>query len=477
MTKKPFSSFLAMEIANHLRDKHGINYWKKENWSVSDAQFEPEDLAKITKLSFKNILENYLIGLDKLPNLKSLSIINTSDYAFTKSDASIGNNDIVAIEKLTNLEELEIINQSKVDNIDLSQLTKLTELRINQNSNLEHIYGAEKLKSLDHLECYGNYSLNSFENLDKIIETGNLGDGIELDVMLFPSAIGYNHRDGSYNQKAYLAMPPDNTAWIEPAGDIRNSKMTKLSHEKMIELHNKACEIIDRNVPQNGNTQDIILATELYLAEHVVYDKAKLKGSKYLHKDGVSIGVKNGAQGAYNCLVGNCCVCQGYTRGERYLLGLRGIKTHEVDCLAGEDTIGMSDSKKQFYGDPTLPESGYHSIIRIDDYYGLYSDPCWNAGKYQAGDKSMPYSLRTKAEISKTHTLSFGERNSGACYKVDPQYICSSIKYNDCFKRIRQKQIEEQRNKAGFNAPVPPTFGQVMTTAEVSTYWRRNNGR
>lgn len=138
-----------------------------------------------------------------------------------------------------------------------------------------------------------------------------------------------------------------------------------------------------------------------------------------------------GANGAYNAFTYGTCVCEGYTRAMQYLLKLKGIKSHNVDCISGEDKLHMSTDKgSNKYKIYNLPHKGYHSIVSIHDVNYLYDDPCWNAGMYQKGDKSMRWTLLTKEEISRDHTLSFNERN------ID----------NDTFKIPRSKiQIAMQR--------------------------------
>ena len=96
----------------------------------------------------------------------------------------------------------------------------------------------------------------------------------------------------------------------------------------------------------------------------------------------------------------------------QYLLRLKGIKSHNVHCISGEDKLHMStDKQDDKYKRYDLPDDGYHSIISIDDINCLYDDPCWNASRYQRGNKSMPWTLLTKEEISRDHTLSFNERD------------------------------------------------------------------
>jgi hypothetical protein len=75
-----------------------------------------------------------------------------------------------------------------------------------------------------------------------------------------------------------------------------------------------------------------------------------------------------------------------------------------------------------------LPKTGYHSICRVDRSGGCYyCDPCWDACSYQKGDKSLPYLLLTKEQISKDHTLSFDEQNISHQNPI-PDYYMANIK-------------------------------------------------
>ena len=109
----------------------------------------------------------------------------------------------------------------------------------------------------------------------------------------------------------------------------------------------------------------------------------------------------------------NSCVCEGYTRAMQYMLKLKGIKTANVDCIAGKDNLHISDkdNDNEFIVFNYDSKSEFHSICRIDTDGGCYyCDPCWNAGLFQAGDKSFPYLLLTKEQISKDQTLSLHEK-------------------------------------------------------------------
>jgi len=145
----------------------------------------------------------------------------------------------------------------------------------------------------------------------------------------------------------------------------------------------------------------------------------------------------------------NKCVCEGYTRAEQYLLKLKGIKSRDVMCIGKKDTINMAEAKNESkYTTYNLPDDGYHSIICIEDENCLYNDPCWNAGLYQKGNKSMPWLLRTKEEISQDHTLSFAERRvSNNHLNVSRNAITESIARNDLFRQSRLSSIQQARSK------------------------------
>lgn len=122
------------------------------------------------------------------------------------------------------------------------------------------------------------------------------------------------------------------------------------------------------------------------------------------------VGPAGGTNGAYNAIMENTCVCEGYTRAMQYLLKLKGINSHN------------------------------------DDYYSLYDDPCWNACRYQKGDKSMPWLLKTKQEISEDHTLSFDERTIDNNHLAQSRTgIMASIQRNNLFRNTRISSINNTR--------------------------------
>jgi hypothetical protein len=474
------SSGIGTVVAEQLRDKYGIN--KFGGKQLFDFRFTKEELSKITELKIDK--NNWVLGLNGvqlLPNLKKLVIetMGEPSYEMAKDILSITDKDMSCIEKCTNLEFLSIINQTNLSFIYLDKLTRLRELHIDDNENVEAIYGIDKLTKLEKFSCYGNNALQEVEKLEDAIIAGVKKNfryfysglkELNLDVRLFPKAIGYNAKNGSYNKMAIDGLRLlDNVArgakedftkfgrvvWSE---SVSRKKSILIGTDDMVRMHNEACRILNDIIKPFSRDMDKIVAVEKYLAENVTYDRAALKSYEAhkipepKNKDGRLIGPKYGANGAYDCIINKNCVCQGYTRGEQYLLGLLGIKTREVSCWAVKDQSGFSNlvNHNDKYFNFKIPDGGYHSVICIDAENGYYySDPCWNACLYQRGVTSLPYTLLSKEEISKDHTLSPIEAVIGeAPQKISRQQV--KLLFEQAVKRQKMKmQAGKDDNVAG----------------------------
>ena len=445
---------LGLQISKLLREKHNIQP-RKDRMGLLDFSFTEQELSLITSLEIKNPVPGLLEGLHFLPNLQSLSVETSGITAHMKPTdiLSITDKDMTEISKCTSLRTLSIVNQAKATGLNVSQLENLKKLVVTHNEHLDDISGLDNLKKLGLLKCFGNNRLYQIENLDQaLIQNTELCE-LSLDVLLFPNAIGYKQHTGQYNMDALAQiqeLSTDGTVYWEESL-VNNS--IKIKTNQMIQLHNKACEILADNIAPSEDTRTIIIGIEQYLARNVRYDYDGMKnghtGEFISHGLRIQEGPKGGTNGAFNALVRNTCVCEGYTRGMQYLLKLKGINSYNVDCYAGKDTTHMaSPSHENQYTRYTLPTSGYHSIICIEDYYNLYADPCWNACRYQRGDTSMPWLLKTKAEISQDHTLSFDERpiaNNNLRQSSDA--LRASMQRNDLFRlsKTRASSVNNTR--------------------------------
>lgn len=446
---------LGLAVWKILKEEYNVQP-RKNSLGLMDFCFTEDELRQIKKIVFIDPSPGNLAGISLLPNLQTLDIKSHGITAHLqqKDIPSISDMDIKEIQKCTSLKNLSIVNQAKVSSLDVSKLKHLQQLTVTHNQHLDEIYGMEELENLWLLECYGNNRLHGIKNLDKVIQKNQELAKLDLDVLLFPNAIGYNIRTGEYNRQVLSQIQDmQTTSWNE---SLNGNRAIKINTNQMILLHNKACKINDENIPSGASIKDAIIGIELYLARNVKYD---YDGMKHGHtkgimmEDGVRLqdGPVKGANGAYNALMKNSCVCEGYTRGMQYLLKIRGINSHNVDCYGEPDTTYMANGKEESrYTTYRMPDSSeYHSIICIDDYDYLYDDPCWNACHYQQGDKSMPWLLKTKKEISRDHTLSFDERvidNNHLTQSED--IIQASIQSNNLFRaaKTRKDSVNDTRN-------------------------------
>lgn len=402
-------------------------------------EFTQEELNSIEELEVVNRIEADFIGISNLKGLKSLSI-NTYGrpcYKSLKDTCSISDRQTIEICKLTSLENLKINNQTNLSHIDLGDLVNLRSFTINNNINLREIAGLENLKKLESITCYGNTSLLKIDNLNECIMKNEL-DALNLDVLLYPEVIKYDPMSRTHSEEVLekLSNIPHESKWHE---SLPGENKISIYLNQMRMMHDQSIKIIDKYIYPSGQDIDFIIGVELYLSKNVKYDDNGVKDASRTHRidDGVvAQGPQRGINGAFNAIMLNTCVCEGYTRAMQYLLKLGGIRSRNAHCIAGEDKLGFADGKNETeYTIYSLPRGGYHSIICIEDMDCLYSDPCWNAGLYQQsqGKSKLEYTLLTKEQISKTHTLSFAERNiSNNRRPLDRQKIRhSAMKYED----------------------------------------------
>lgn len=460
LVKLPIS--LGIKVNKILQEK--IQFTPRTNkMGLLSFEFTIDELSLIDRLSFDNPVQGGIEGVELLPNLKSLIIKSVGNTAYTQDKYvnSISNKDGSYIAKCKNLEELDIENQAKLSFIDVSQMKRLHFLSVKRNAGLEEIYGLDSLEELWQLDCFGNESLTQIEGLNTTIMQNEELRDLKLDVLLFPDAIAYDHKTGKFNEAITKKFDEMNISWHEI---LSNGKSIKINNYQMMNMHKTAITVLEDYVPKDSDNRTTVIGIEEYLAENVKYDDESLN-SRHSHISKsdkfppMQVGPSGGANGAYNAFKYNTCVCEGYTRAMQYLLRLKGIKSHNVHCISGKDILHMSTDKgTDIHKTFDLPDDGYHSIISIDGVDCLYDDPCWNAGRYQRGDKTMPWTLLTKEEISKDHTLSFNERNiDNNTLKVSRYTIQTAIqkiaKYREERKRDKSKFSEEEIGKATINTP------------------------
>lgn len=420
---------------------------RSSNGIEPDRTFTKEELQKVKNLKLTNVHYS-LEGIEHLSNLSSLTIDTLIHSDFSKERASYGisQENIFKIENLTQLKHLEITNQENISSIDVSKLTNLESFTITNNPNLEEILGLENNRTINYLTMYNNINLGKIKNFDKfIVENASL-EGVELDVLMYPWAIGYKTANQPCNQKALdkLEDIEINVKWSEQVA----SKTTTINNHQMKKLHSTALNIF--NTYKMGSSSDLecVCIVDRWFSKNVPYNNDALESNlRGVVHDGILQGPARGANGTYSALVQKTCVCEGYTRGGQYLLQLKGIKTSNVHCLSGKDNFHVADyntdTKNLFIIEPT---DGHHSIIRVDRESGsFYCDFCWNSGRYQRGHKNHPYTLRTKSQISNTHTLSYNDRNIADQTPI-PEEILNAV-YKSVDEKMYSIESAQQINK------------------------------
>lgn len=359
---------------------------------IISLEFTQEELNQITELTFINPPANCLAGIEHLKNLQKLIISTNGSTAYSTDNTSITDKDIQRIAKLTSLTSLTINNQRDISWVYLDHLENLKELTITKNAQIDEISGLDKLKKLTDFCVYGNKNLYQLTGIVDLIKDNEL-DFLELDLMNYPEVESLKSKLlGMVNCSFCEASSSGRIAYTTGQASLFHKKCTEIANTIQNLFHNQRAKII---------------AVEKYLAENVRYDYEGLKSDeRVFYENGNKRGKRGGTNSAYNGIMYGACVCEGYTRSMQYLLKLMGIKTENVRCISGSDKIKINTN---YHNTVSLPNDGYHSIIRIDDEYMLYCDPCWDACYWQKGNQTLPYCLLTKKEISKDHTLSFEE--------------------------------------------------------------------
>ena len=110
----------------------------------------------------------------------------------------------------------------------------------------DEIIGLEEINGLWEIDIFGNNRLGKIENLDRIILSNEELADLQLDVLSFPDAIGLNRSTMEYNDDALEAIKELDAKWKE---SMHGKTQIVINNAQMILLHNKACQILDENIP------------------------------------------------------------------------------------------------------------------------------------------------------------------------------------------------------------------------------------
>ena len=378
-----------------------------------DCCFSSEELAKVKSITLTDIKEG-VKGISHLKNLENLTIQTTQRTAYTNPHdlCSITNEDIFEIEQLTKLKHLEITNQRNITSINISHLTNLSTLVLRQNENLASIVGISENRSLNSLTMFDLNSLTRIRAFDRFIEENSNLEELNLDILMYPWAIGYNPANGEFNTKALeqINNMPNESKWHET---LLMKRDIVINNYQMGEMHKIALGVIDTCCPTSTSKLDTVAIVDKWLSRNVKYNHGALGTKLRTEKadNGLFVGPVGGANSSYNAFKYHSCVCAGYARAMQYLLGLRNIKTSYVSCIMGKDEYKLSEPESESPDTRIqLPKTGYHAICRVGRNY--YCDPCRNASRYQKkNDNTSKFFMLTKQEARKYYALSYTEQS------------------------------------------------------------------
>ena len=405
--------------------------------------FTQEELDSITELSICYTNVGDIKELEKLQNLKKLSIVSTNSDFYAKLengkmyDESSYNSeksnidDFKILERLKNIEELRIESEEDLYELDVTNLKKLKKIELINNINLKEVIGLNELENLEKIlmsrNGTGSLELKQFDIMDAV-ENKVLKE-VVLDVDMFPNLIKefpqLVEKIEQYeknNERVYT--------WIENKSTY-DRWANKFSTRNLKEMDIRVEEILQNIIKPDYTEIEKTLAIYNYITDNVDYDYKMLefdqemqKYEKYClflegssNKSSYSIINKRllSKHSSFNGIMKGKAVCQGYSQMMHYMLTKENIESREIGCTANPITEEQEDKEID------------HSVIRVktdDEWY--YYDPTWDTGKTK-----YEYAYKTKDEFYKKHTLNAGEE------KIEN---VKQKKYND-------KELEKKINK------------------------------
>lgn len=407
--------------------------------------FTQEELDSITELNICYEEVRDIKDLEKLHNLKKLSIISGNSNLYAKfengeiDEESLYYREKTNIEdfgilgKLKSIEELRIESEENLSKLDVTNMKNLKKLELINNMNLKEVIGLNETENLEKIlmskNGTGSLELREFDIMSTV-ENRKLKEVI-LDVDMYPNLIKkFPHlaeKIEEYeknNERVYT--------WIENR-IVYNCWANKFSTRNLKEMDIKVEEILQNIIEPEYTEIEKTLAIYNYITDNVDYDYKMLEFDERMQKDvryslflegrsnksSYSIINKRllGKQSSFNAIMKGKAVCQGYAQMMHYMLTKENIESREIGCIANS----ITEEQK-------LEEKGIdHSVIRVktdDEWY--YYDPTWDTGKTK-----YEYAYKTKDEFYKKHTLSAGEER------------IQSVKQ----KKYNNKELENKINK------------------------------
>lgn len=268
------------------------------------------------------------VYISSITNLDSLKYFNTiTKLKLCALDSLEFNTDQIIdttnISYLTNLADLFIENDDHIESLDLSNLSNLKSLFISSCHLLKNITGLENLDKLEELVIYDvpNIDKSFYYSLIKLIENHKLSK-IVLDI--------YSYTLFTDEQLNYLKE--QNVCFSEKIG-FRDNYI--YSFKMMEEYNNKIIDAYNR-IHAESKTRDEVLYNIYKYVKNVNYDDDSLeKRKQYIEEGGKFHKFDNkykSINSSYKALMKNTAVCEGYVNLLRYFYKLENIDLYPVFC-------------------------------------------------------------------------------------------------------------------------------------------------
>ena len=332
------------------------------------------------------------------------------------------------ISGMESLETLEIIATDGITNINIDNVPNLHTVNISGNKRLEKTIGLESLKKLKSLLMVDNKSLKEIPDIQALAHSQDI-ENIQID---FDWLHSLEEKYGDLD-----ALSKDDTMRKKITLIEKMGRFTfPLEFEKGIEVEKKSKEILDEIIDDSMTDLEKICAINTWFVDNVEYDFNVID-----ERDDASVGkidlegkraVDNiRANSAYNSLVLQSAVCEGYTNGMKYLLNKAGIEAEKVDCR-------YWDEKDEEITEYIHPKNSNHSIIRFKTKDGwFYSDPTFDS----MDPCKRKFFFKTKSEMANVHGLSISEMN------VESPDVRSEEYSNEALSKILTEQLRRNRKK------------------------------
>lgn len=354
MDRIKIKSYSLAVLILHELTKHGI----RENSFSFDATFLPSELAQIKKLTITNC--DSLEGIEELSNLTDLTILGVNLNSF---QANINNQNHISnysyINRLPSLKTLNIAYDNTIKELDISQLNRLTSIRLFCNHNLGKITGLDSIKTLQHIIVCG-CPVRDIGDIKQYIENTRDAATNILDIHMFARLFKEATMRSYLKNKMYSNLT--NLSFGEHIyfGD----EMYVMNVYQIIDMYNRALGVLrELHLEEMDDAQKVYSVYD-YIIKHLQYD---YKGLEYRDKNYAHFEYMNGDEKQYfmrrlaainssfGAITRRKAVCDGYVNLMHFLLNICDIPSETVICSKDQklhSAIKFQIDGVYYYADP-----------------------------------------------------------------------------------------------------------------------------